>query len=288
MSAAPEISIVVAAVNTAATLGPWLDAIGPQLARHRVEVLLAAAADDAAAVERAGVRIIRGPAGALVPALWGLALLEASGPVVAVTITPCVPASDWLDAIAAAYRESPADGIGGVIDWSPSNSLVDRALHLVRYTPYLPPVTAGPVNEIAGDNGTYTRPALSEWHAEIAKSGFWESEFNRHIRARGGVVRVDPRIRVTHTHSYGFGSFSRQRFRHGRLFGRARRAGFGPPGRFVKAALAPTVPFLMLARALRTCAARGRLDSHTVLAVPLAGWFFCCWAAGEAAGLLGG
>ena len=288
MSATPAISIVVAAVNTAGTLGPWLEAIGPQASRHDAEILLAAAADDEAArmAERAGIRIVTGPAGALVPALWGAALLEASGAIVAVTITACVPAPDWLDSIAAAHRESPAEGIGGVIDWSPAGSIVDRALHLVRYTPYLPPAAAGPVAEIAGDNGTYTRAALGTWRAAIVRDGFWESEFNRAIRARGGALRVDPRIRVTHTRSYGFGSFSRQRFRHGRLFGRARGAGLGAAPRLVKAALAPTVPFVMLARSLRACAARGRLDARTLLAAPLAGWFFCCWAAGEAAGLL--
>jgi len=289
MSAMPDISVVVAALNTAETLGPWLDAVRPQAARHRAEILLAAAADDEAArPEDAGVRIVRGPAGALVPALWGAALREARGSIVAITITPCVPANDWLDAIAGAHRELPSDGIGGAIDWSPSGSLVDRALHLVRYTPYLPPVAAGPVIEVAGDNGTYTSAALNEWRAAIAAAGFWESEFNRHIRARGGSLRIDPRIRVTHTRSYGFTGFSRQRFRHGRLFGRERRAGLGAGGRLIKAALAPTVPAIMLARALRTCASRGRLDARVVLAAPLAGWFFCCWAAGEAAGLLVG
>ena len=45
---APDITIVVAAVDTAATLAPWLDAVRPQLARHDVEVLLAAAADEGA------------------------------------------------------------------------------------------------------------------------------------------------------------------------------------------------------------------------------------------------
>jgi hypothetical protein len=291
MSGAVDISIAVAAVNSAGTLGPWLDAVRPQASRHRVEVLLAAAADDdSVTVDPADtfIRVIRGEAGALVPVLWGAALLEARGPIVAVTITACVPAADWLDAIAAAHRASPADGIGGTIDPSPRGSLVDRALHLVRYTPYLPPVGAGPVAEIAGDNGTYASTALDRWRATIAREGFWESEFNREIRAAGGTLRIEPSIRVTHTRSYTFRGFSRQRFRHGRLFGRARRSGLSAGGRIVKAALAPTVPAIMFARAMRTCAARGRLDVRTVLAAPLAVWFFCCWAAGEAAGLLRG
>ena len=122
MSDPVDMTIVVAAVNAAETLGPWLDAIRPQAARHHVEVLVAAAADDraVAVAEQGGViRVVRGGPAALVPALWGIALLEARAPLVAVTITACVPAPDWLDAIAAAHRETGADGIGGVIDGRP-------------------------------------------------------------------------------------------------------------------------------------------------------------------------
>ena len=46
MSGTVDISIVVAAVNAADTLAPWLQSIRPQAARHRVEVILAAAADE--------------------------------------------------------------------------------------------------------------------------------------------------------------------------------------------------------------------------------------------------
>src|SRR5439155_20161074 len=107
-------SLVVAAVSTGRTLRPGLEAARPQTARHRVEVLLAAAADGPdVAVTDGWVRVIRGAAGALVPELWGAALLEARGAVVAVTITACLPDSAWLDAIATAHREAPADGIGG-------------------------------------------------------------------------------------------------------------------------------------------------------------------------------
>jgi len=285
-----DISVVVAAVNASGTLRPWLDAIRPQLAGRRVEILLAACEDDtavgAAVQDDEHVRVLRSPAGSLVPRLWGAALLEARGAIVAVTITACIPAADWLEAVAAAHRNAPADGIGGVIDCLPDASVEDRALHFVRYTPYLPPVTAGPVLEIAGDNGTYTRAALEGWRAVIARDGFWESEFNRQIRARGGTLRIDPAIRVTHTRSYGLAAFTVQRFRHGRLFGRARGAGLPLSRRLIGAAVSPAVPIIMLLRATSTISSRHRFDGRAMLAAPLAYWYFCCWALGEDTGLL--
>ncbi|HEX9368479.1 MAG TPA: hypothetical protein VF921_17745, partial [Vicinamibacterales bacterium] len=63
MSDAVDISIVVAAVNAADTLGPWLEAIRPQAVRHHVEILVAAAADDhAVAVDEPGgvIRVVTG------------------------------------------------------------------------------------------------------------------------------------------------------------------------------------------------------------------------------------
>lgn len=289
MTPVPAVSIVVAAVNPRETMARWLAAITPQAARHAVEVLIAAGDADASAIrldEAARfARVVSVSGDPLVPLLWGAGITAARAPIVAITITACEPADGWLDAIVAAHR-APDAGIGGTIDLRDKPGLVDRALHLVRYTPYLPPQAAGPVAEIAGDNGTYKRAALEAWMAPIARDGFWESEFHRHLHAHGESLRLDPGIRVTHAGSYSAAGFSRQRFAHGRLFGRARREGRSQTARWLRAATAPAIPPAMLARALRSVARRGRLDARTMAAVPLALWFLCCWAAGEATGLL--
>jgi hypothetical protein len=140
---------------------------------------------------------------------------------------------------------------------------------------------------VAGDNGTYKRTALEPFGREIALDGFWEAAINRKLRERGLQLWLDPRIRVRHQQSYSFWDFTRQRFLHGRVFGRQRHASLSGAAGIVRAALSPAVPVLMLARSLRTVADRGRIDARTLAAAPLALWFFTCWAAGEAAGLLG-
>lgn len=212
---------------------------------------------------------------------------RARGAILAITITPCIPAADWIEAILASHA-APHAGIGGVIDHPAKGTLTDRALHLVRYTPYLPPQPAGAVVEVAGDNGSYKRAALADFMPAIARDGFWEAAINRQLRDRGDTLWLDPRIRVAHARSYSAGAFSRQRFVHGRVFGRGRRTALSPGARLARSALGPVVPALMLVRNLRAVARRGRLDGRTLAATPLALWFFACWAAGETAGLLGG
>ena len=287
----PTVSVIVAAVNPRHTLARWLAAITPQVAGRHVEVLIVAPEAAAAAIQlgaaAAFARVLTVPGDPLVPVLWGHAIPAARAPILAITITACEPAAGWLDAIIAAHR-APDAGIGGTIDVEPSPGLVDRAVHLVRYTPYLPPQPAGPVAEIAGDNGTYKRAALEAWLADITRDGFWEAEFHRHLHARGESLRLDPAIRVTHAGSYSAAGFSRQRFAHGRLFGRVRGQGRPRSARWLRALTAPAIPPAMLLRALRSVARHGRLDARTLAALPLALWFLICWAAGEAAGLSDG
>jgi hypothetical protein len=291
-TAKPPLSIVVAGVNVRETLRPWLEAVAPQRADPGVEVLLAVTADDADFTRQVSSQftlsdVVMLPSGALVPALWGAAIVRATGEIVAVTITACTPASDWIAAIIAAHTTAYV-GIGGVIDIAPDANVVDRALHIVRYTPYLPPLAAAPVEEIAGDNGTYKRRAFDGVTARLERDGFWEAELHRDLRARGETLWIDPRIRVSHARSYSAAGFSAQRFAHGRHFGRARGRSLTAGDAVIRAMLAPVVPTVMIARQVSTLSRRGRLDLQTASALPLAFWFLTCWAWGEAVGLLGG
>ena len=212
-------------------------------------------------------------------------MAQATGDVSVVTTSTCIPSPGWLAAIDAAHRGNNV-AVGGTIDIAPDATLVDRAVHLVRYTSYLPPLDAADVEEIAGDNGTYRRVALADLLPAIARDGFWEPEIHRILRDRGGRLGLDPAIRVSFSGAGSIRAFSRQRYRHGRVFGRARAGAASPLGRVALAASAPLVPGVMLMRALRRLRRIGRLDGRACLAAPLAAWFFTCWAAGEAAGFM--
>jgi hypothetical protein len=278
----------LAGVNVRATLPQWLAAFESQTAGDATELLVALAADDACVRDLQRTHhfeIVLGDADVLVPQLWGLAMAHARGAIIVVTISACVPSKDWLAAIVRAHQTDHA-AVGGVIELPHSATWVERAIHLVRYTPYLPPLAAGLVEEIAGDNGTYKRAPLTELLPAIERDGFWEPEIHRRLRASGEGLWLAPDIGVVFIGSHSIAGFSRQRFRHGRAHGRARAASRAFGYRASRALLAPLVPSVMLARALGSLRTKGRLDTPALMAAPLALWFFACWAAGEAVGLL--
>lgn len=287
-SAAPDLSVAVAGVNVGRTARRWFEALLPQLNGRKVEVLLALAERDASLAASIGPRAVAQvlivPDDPVVPGLWAAAIAKARGRVVAVTMTPCLPAPDWIDAILAAHATSRAPGIGGTIDLAAEATLVDRAVHLVRYSSYLPPVASGPAVEIAADNASYARAHLEAARPIIEREGFWEAEFHRELRAHGHGLWLDPRIRVVHHDSYSLAGFSRQRFAHGRHFGRSRRDADRWLTRLARVSAAPLVPLVMLARIIRALIARHRLDGRMLMALPLATWFLACWATGEAVG----
>jgi hypothetical protein len=287
----PDLTVIAAGVNVGGTLGPWLDAIAPQVASAHAEVLVALTNVDTGVARQlrssAWASAVEIPDATSVPELWGAALNRARGRVVAITTTACRPAPDWLAAVIRAHAK-PHAAIGGVIELAAQATLVDRAIHLVRYAPYLPPAVEGAAAEIAADNGAYKLSALAPLLPAIAREGFWEVEVHRALRANGHTVWLDPQMRVHHAGSYSLAGFSRQRFVHGRRFAHAARPRSSAGHRLLRVACAPLVPAVMLGRIVQTLARRRGLGLDNVLALPLSAWFLVCWAAGEATGHIDG
>ena len=120
MSAAPEVSIVIAAYNAAGTLREVLDACRLQDLPRRWETIVV---DDGstdgtrALAERAGARVLsqanRGPAAAR-----NFGWRSAAAPIILFTDSDCVPRTDWarllsagIDATHAAHAEAMASPI---------------------------------------------------------------------------------------------------------------------------------------------------------------------------------
>jgi hypothetical protein len=108
---------------------------------------------------------------------------------------------------------------------------------------------------------------------------------NRRLRDEGVRLWHSPRLVVRMGRSAGAWAFTRQRFVHGREYGRERGGRFGRVQCVVRAVAAPAVVLVLTLRAVGEVRRKGRVR-RLLPALPLVMWFNGAWAAGEAAGHL--
>jgi hypothetical protein len=292
MAGQPALSIVVVVVNASRTVRRYLGALAPQLLAVCSEVIMVTSGEVTSDVVSAAREFpfalwVDGPQGALVPELWGFGIQGSRGQVIALTTTGCTPATGWIVAIMSAHR-GPYAAVGGPIAGAEKAGILDRAVYLTRYTPYMPPVPSGAVDEVAADNGSYKREAIAEWMAEISERGFWDADINRRLRQKGATLWLDAAVLVVHRDSATLGGFSRQRFSHGRRFGASRRHDMSRAMVWARAAGAPLVPLLMIGRIVSRVRRKTGHRLPFLAALPLVFWFLTCWSAGECVGLIRG
>jgi hypothetical protein len=285
----PEVSVVIAAIDGRPDVEASIAAVTEQARGRTIEILLVANPDHPCTMtDRADdVRLLIADRRRLVPELWGFGVASATSDVIAITIAGCIPGPRWIDAIVSGHRAADA-AVGGPIEQQAPAGVVDWAVYFTRYAAYMQPMLAGPAVQVPGDNGSYKRAALEDERAAITTAGFWEYEINTRLVARGKTLRVAPDMVVSHTHSFDAGGFCRQRWEHGRIFGRTRAAGLRGPARLATALGAPVSLALMVVRAARHVFARRRHRARFFQALPLVIVFYTCWIAGETTGLFAG
>lgn len=285
MPGIPRISVAVGARDASATIRDVLAAV---TGAAGVEVVVAAsdpATAEIVAVEFPSVVLIRAAASALVPQLWGLAIEQSRGELVAITTAQCIPAAQWLQAIdEAALRHSAAAAIGGPVEGPLEHGPRAWAIYFLRYSAWLPPVRSGTVREIAGDNAVYLRAALDRAWTDRA-DGFWETLVHRRLREQGDVLVMDDALRVRSASAEGTWRFLAARFRHGVHYGSTRAVSSGAE-RLLRLGMGPLVAPLMLFRVFRRVASRRPAWLFRVAsALPHMALFATAWALGEMAGL---
>jgi hypothetical protein len=221
--------------------------------------------------------------GALVPELWRDGIDRSSGEIVALTISPMQPAPDWLETVRARLGEDVV--VAGAIEAGPGLRLVDWAEYFCRYARDMRPFPRHECAEIPGDNCAYRRELL-DGTRDLYRAGFWEPEVNRALAAEGAKLWHDPTLVVRQGRSAGFTAFVRQRWVHGRAYGRQRGVRFSRGRRLAGVALAAAVPAILAFRTGREVFARQRCRWRFVFALPLLVVFDVAWAAGEARGYL--
>jgi hypothetical protein len=283
---APEVSVIIAAIDGRPDVDSTISAVRSQARDRSLEILLVANPSHPCTIrgQTTGVTLLVSDRRRLVPELWGLGVARAQGAIVATTIAGCTPDGCWFDAMMVGHQSAHA-AIGGPIEQHASGHLMDWAVYFVRYAAYMQPLRSGRVLQVPGDNGSYKKDALEHERGTIAAEGFWEYEINERLVARGHTLSMASDMAVWHTHSFGVRSFARQRWQHGRIFGRSKAGTISAPARVMRAALAPFSLATMVQRAARHVFTRRRHRMQFLRALPHVVLFYACWIAGETAGL---
>jgi hypothetical protein len=219
----------------------------------------------------------------LVPELWRDGIDAAEGDAVALTISPMRLAPDW---VATALRlVSESEVAAGAIEPAEGLRVRDAAEYFCRYARDMLPFEAHECLELPGDNAVYSAAALERSRDEF-RDGFWEAEVNLALHKRGTRLLHTPALVAFQGRSAGISAFTRQRLRHGRLFGHQRGARFDTRRNLVGILAAPLVPFVMTFRVVREVTRRRRHRLQLLAALPLVFYFNVVWAAAEARGHL--
>jgi hypothetical protein len=225
----------------------------------------------------------RGSQGTLVPELWRDGFRAASGDVVAFTISPMIPAPDWISSIRLLTDEHEA--VGGAIDPGERLALADWGEYFCRYARDMRPFPAHVNPDLPGDNVVFSKRRLDEI-APALETGYWEVIAHPALETNGVILWHSPTLVVRMGRSAGFAAFCRQRTAHGRLYGHQRGVHFSRMRNAIGVVASPAVPALMTARVLAQVFSKRRFRMRALLALPAIVAYNVVWAYAEALGHL--
>ena len=282
--------MVIASVNGLSCVAPCLEGLAPQLVGRRVEVLVVDRCGEETRATLRGrfptVRVIAAERSATLPEMRRQGFARAQGRLVAVLADRFVPDPGWLAAVEEAHRGG-RQVFGGSVENGSVTRVLDWAVFMCEYAPFMPPLAAGEAATLPGNNAVYDRGVLDRLGSRLG-SETWDGFLHDRIRALGVPLWAEPALRVVHRKQYGCRSFLSERYHAGRAFAATRLAESSPAKRVAYACATPLVPPLLLARLLVVVARKRRHRTRLLTALPLILTFFTSGACGEAMGALFG
>ena len=277
----PWLSVVVAVRDAEGSAG---DCLGAVLGQCDAGVEVVVVTDSEALARSAPPPVRTFVVEGLVNEMWAEGIRQARGDLVGLLASTVVPAPDWVS-LTGELHAGGDDVVGGAIEPAGRLRAIDWAVYFCRYSPYLRPLDPSAALEVPGDNASYRADVLREY-AHLYRTAFWEPSVHHAMRADGRRLRMSDERVVHHAGGQHAAAFCRQRFVHGREHGAAWARGRPRTAVLARAAAAPLVPAVMIARAARSVFAKRRHRARFLLSVPLLLVFFGCWAAGELVGRL--
>jgi hypothetical protein len=285
----PGLAVVIACQAGGPALPRCLEALEQQRSDGVAEVIVVGSVEPGLVAElRArfpNVQLLERAEAALVPELWGAGVVHSRQEIVALATAEVIPEAGWARSLLRAYQAGDWAAVGGAIKPGSRLGPADRAVYWLRYSRYAAARPDQEVDDIAGDNGSYRLAQIEPWLEEIRRTGFWEYELNRKLRARGGRLFHASQANVRYLGGERLAVFARQRLSHGRRFGRERVAGRPALVRLAYLLAWPLTPPVLLARIARNAARGGQLASFAS-SLPALAPLLLCWSFGELLGYL--
>ncbi len=216
----PTVSIVIPAANSASTIGEAIRSVQAQDYPHIVDIVVAAADEESAKVAlNAGARVVENPS-RLTPVALNLAIGASSGDVVVRVDAHSTVPPDYVSTAVSTLLETDAENVGGM-QVPVGSSFWSRAIAAAMASPagsgdarYRIGGPPGPAETVY--LGVFKRSTLERL------GGFDESyvrhqdyELNERIRAEGGTVWFDPRLKVNYRPRSSLRALARQYFDYG-------------------------------------------------------------------------
>ena len=286
----PILSVILASQNARHSAEECLREIENQVAENEIEIIIVDNSTDETAEMIAhkfpALKLLKAQQNKLIPELWKIGIDQGAGDLVALSTTHFVPAKNWIAEIRAAHESSFA-GIGGAIENDARAGLISQAIYFCRYSRYMLPFAEESADDFAADNASYKRADL-ERVKDSMRNGFWEVFVHQAMIKEKLQLVLSPKIVVYHQDSFNFSGFMRQRFSHGKQFGKDRTENISGAKRTALILLSPLIPFLYLYRITKRVLTKKSNLGKYFLSLPVLFLFLLSWSAGEFRGYLAG
>lgn len=211
-----------------------------------------------------------------------------SAPIVFVGETHSFPEPSCLETLLAAHR----DGHYAVVMPAIVNGNPERASSwanlMVTYRHWVPPAERGEVENVSTYNGCFRRELLVAYGDRLAEMLEYGSGLDRELKAQGYALLLEPAASLRHLNVATMAAWLPDRFLGARIWSAARARRWSRPRRLAYALTSPLVPFLLVARVLRSrqwAEHRSSMPAGTLAGLVVSALAI---AVGEAAGYLTG
>ena len=282
----PALSVVIPSVNGYADLRDCLEALGREAADVALELLVVERVGESVRRHLASdfptVRVIEVDPSVTIPAMRALAFDAASAPAVAVIEDHVIVPRGWARALLTALGNGDRV-VAGAVENAATGTVLDWAAFLCEYSHCLPPLPAGQVDWLTGNNVVYPK-ALLERYRSVVQEGRWENHLHDTLRRDGVPLVCHPEIVVGHKKHYSFGEYLSQRYLYARSYAGARVAEAPASRRAAFGVAAFALPPLLFYRTVSRILSKGRHRDRLVRSLPLIAVFVGAWGLGEVVG----